>query len=244
MENYNLKSSAVLVGSLLGASLILSTMIGAYTFYRVRSFDNALTVTGSAKQAVTADTVKWIANFNRTVELGSMKTGYEQMEKDLSIVKKYYIGKGLAEDKFVISPVFMDEVWDPNNRGEAKRYVLRRTIEVRSTEVKKIAELAGNSSELINAGVIFSTQSLEYLYSKLPELRVSLLSAALADAKARASEIAKADSKKVGNLKSASSGVVQVLSKDSIEVSDYGAYDTSNMEKEVMVTVKASFYLR
>lgn len=243
MDN-NLKSSVVLVGLLLGLSLILSTLIGAYTFYRVRSFDNALAVTGSAKQAVIADTVKWVANFNRTVELGGMKAGYEQMEKDLAIVKKYYADKSFAEDKLVISPVFMDEVWDPNNRGEAKRYVLRRTIEVRSTDVKKVSEIAGNSSELINAGVIFSTQSLEYYYSKLPELRVSLLSAALGDAKARAAEIAKASGKKVGGLKAASSGVVQVLSKDSIEVSDYGAYDTSNIDKEVMVTVKATFYLR
>ncbi len=39
-------------------------------------------------------------------------------------------------------------------------------------------------------------------------------------------------------------GVVQVLPPSSTEVSDYGAYDTSSIEKEVMVTVKASFRLR
>lgn len=234
----------MLIGFILGASLILSTLIGAYTFYRVRSFDNALAVTGSAKQSVVADTVKWIANFNRTVELGGMKAGYDQMERDLTLVKKFYADKGFAEENLVISPVFMDEVWDPNNRGDAKRYVLRRTIEVSSNDVGRVSEVASNSGELIERGVIFSTQSLQYFYSKLPELRVSLLSAAIADAKARASEIAKAGGKKVGDLKAASSGVVQVLSENSIEVSDYGAYDTSNINKEVMVTVKATFYLR
>lgn len=244
MNNDNLKSSVTLMGFILGASLILSTLIGAYTFYRVRSFDNALAVTGSAKQSVVADTVKWIANFNRTVELGGMKAGYDQMERDLTLVKKFYADKGFAEENLVISPVFMDEVWDPNNRGDAKRYVLRRTIEVSSNDVERVSEVASNSGELIESGVIFSTQSLQYFYSKLPELRVSLLSAAIADAKARAGEIAKAGGKKVGDLKSASSGVVQVLSENSIEVSDYGAYDTSNINKEVMVTVKATFYLR
>ena len=228
----------------MGASLILSTVIGAYTFYRVRSFDNTLSVTGSAKQAVMADTVKWIATFNRTVELGNMKAGYDQMERDLLLVKKFYADQNFAEEDLIISPVYMDEVWDTNNRGDAKRYILRRTIEVGSGEVERVSSIASNSGALIEAGVIFSTQSLQYFYSKLPELRVSLLAAAIADAKARANEIAKAGGKKVGDLKAASSGVVQVLSENSIEVSDYGAYDTSNINKEVMVTVKATFYLR
>ncbi|MFA5736832.1 MAG: SIMPL domain-containing protein [Candidatus Paceibacterota bacterium] len=243
MDN-NFKNSATLISFVLSGSLIVSTLIGAYTFYRVRSFDNALVVTGSAKQAVIADTVKWIATFNRVVELGNMKFGYEQMDRDLDLVKKFYLDKGFAEKDLTISPVFMEEVWDPDNRGDAKRYILRRTIEINSNEVENISSIANNSGELITAGVIFSTQSLQYFYSKLPELRVSLLSAAIADAKARASEIAKAGNKKIGGLKAASSGVVQVLSENSIEISDYGAYDTSNINKEVMVTVKATFYLR
>lgn len=46
-----------------------------------------------------------------------------------------------------------------------------------------------------------------------------------------------------GAVQSANMGVVQVMSVDSVEVSDYGAYDTSNIEKEVMVIVKATFRL-
>jgi hypothetical protein len=92
--------------------------------------------------------------------------------------------------------------------------------------------------------VLFSTQSLEYTYSKLPELRVSLLKDAMTDARARANSIASSDGKGVGALTSASIGVVQVLSPSSTSVEDYGAYDTSSIEKEVMVTVRASFQVR
>jgi hypothetical protein len=38
-------------------------------------------------------------------------------------------------------------------------------------------------------------------------------------------------------------GVVQVMTAGAIEISDYGSYDTSGIEKEVMVTVKADFKL-
>ncbi len=39
-------------------------------------------------------------------------------------------------------------------------------------------------------------------------------------------------------------GVVQVLSEGSIDVSDYGTYDTSKIDKEVMITVKTTFGLK
>jgi len=70
---------------------------------------------------------------------------------------------------------------------------------------------------------------------------VELLANAVGDAKARAEQLAQAGGKKIGILKSASSGVVQVMSPNSVEVSDYGMYDTSSIDKEIMVTVKASF---
>jgi hypothetical protein len=78
----------------------------------------------------------------------------------------------------------------------------------------------------------------------LPELRVSLLGEALKDARARATEIAKSANTKVGALKSAASGVVQVSAPNSIDVSDYGNYDTSSMDKDVMVTVRATFLVQ
>jgi hypothetical protein len=89
-----------------------------------------------------------------------------------------------------------------------------------------------------------SVQSLEYYYSKLPELRVKLLSSAIKDAEARAKSIVESTGRKVGSIRSASSGVVQVLPVNSVEISDYGSYDTSYVDKDVMVTVKATFGLK
>ena len=108
----------------------------------------------------------------------------------------------------------------------------------------KITDLAKNAQALTALGVIFASESLEYYYSKLPDLRVSLLSDAIKDAKARAQKIAESSGKKVGNIKSASVGVVQVMPVNSVEISDYGTYETGSIEKEVMVTVKALFTLQ
>jgi len=110
--------------------------------------------------------------------------------------------------------------------------------------LQKITALAKNTLQLINAGVIFSSQNLEYYYSQLPDLRVALLSDAIKDAKDRATKIAESSGKRVGTLKSATMGVVQVMNVNSTDVTDYGTYDTSNIEKEVMITVRAVFTLK
>lgn len=242
---FNDKKMLAFPALILSLGIILSTFIGAYTFMRVRSLDDVLTVTGSARTEVTADKVKWVTVITRPTTPRTLKAGYEQMANDLALVKKFYADNNVDEKSLVISPVFMDEVYSNYmTTGQDKQYNLRQTFEINSDNVDGVTALAKNTQSLIGSGVIFSTQNLEYSYSKLAELRVSMLKDAVTDAKARANELVSGTGKSVGKLKSASSGVVQVLAKGSNEVSDYGAYDMSTIGKSIMVTVKATFALR
>jgi len=228
---------------ILGLSLIAAASIASATFYAVKSFDNALSVTGSAKQRIVSDSVKWVGSFTRSVPVSELKSGYGQIDQDAKAVVAYLKGEGLSDAAVVVSPVMLEEPYK-YNPGMAQEYTLRQTVEVRSEDVQKIAALAKDVRPLVDKGLIFSTQSLEFYYTKLPELRVELLSAAVKDAQDRAAKIAASTGKGVGNLKAASMGVVQVLPINSTDVSDYGAYDTSSIEKEVMVTVKTTFVLK
>jgi len=164
------------------------------------------------------------------------------MDADLVLVKQFYTDNKIDPATLVISPVLMNEVYE-QNAGSDKKYTLQQTIELNSKDIAGITALAKNTQSLIQKGVIFSTQTLQYSYSKLADLRVSLLSTAVADARARGDELVRGTGKAIGKLKNASSGVVQVLSLNSTDISDYGSYDTSSIEKTVMVTVKASFTL-
>lgn len=227
-----------------GLGIVLAALVGAYAFYQVRSFDNTLTVTGSATKQVTSDNVKWVGVINRVTKASTLKVGYADMARDIVFVKEFLKEKNIPESQIVISPIFMDQNYDQNQNNVERSYTLRQTIDINSTDVNAIAEIAKNIQPLIDKGVIFSTQSLEYTYSKLPEERVAMLADAIKDAKARASKLAESSGKAVGQLKSASSGVVQVMSANSTDVSDYGSYDTSKVEKNIMVTVKTSFTLK
>jgi hypothetical protein len=71
-----------------------------------------------------------------------------------------------------------------------------------------------------------------------------MLSEATKNAKERAESVAKAGGANIGNITSLSSGVFQVTSVNSVSFDDYGAYDTSSLEKKITATVKANFSVK
>ena len=228
---------------ILGICLIISASIGSFTFYKVRSPEDTLSVTGSVREKVTSDLAKWTANFSRTVPAEDLKSGYQMMQNDQRLVLNFFEDNGFTEEDITISPIFMEQLYmyDPN---APKENVLKQIVEIQSTDVDKITYMAKNNQELIDQGVIFAIQSLEYYYSKLPELRIELIPDAINDAKLRAQKIAEGSGKTIGVIKSATLGVVQVLPVNSTEVSDWGTYDTSTIEKEVMIPVTVIFTLK
>jgi len=237
------KGEGILWAVILGLSIIISAGIGSYAFYQVKSLENTLSVTGSTRVRVTSDIVRWVGVFSRNIPEDSLSKGYQQISRDLDKVLEFYKENGIDTKDLIISPVSVEKPWI-YNRDAPREYILRQTVELQSKDIEKITNLAKNFQKLLDRGVIFSTQSLEYYYSKLPELRVTLLTEAMNDAKARAERIAQSTGQKVGSLKSASMGVVQVLAPNSTEVSDYGTYDTTTIEKEIMVAVRAVFVLK
>ncbi|MFA5207898.1 MAG: SIMPL domain-containing protein [Candidatus Paceibacterota bacterium] len=240
-----LEKSLIKTSIILGIFLIIGVSIISFSLYQIKAADNTLSVTGSAKQSVTADIVKWNGSFSRTVFSSGLKAGYAQMKADEAVILKFLQDNGITEAELTISPVSMQEQYDYNKTtGSQTEYALVQNVIVQSTDIKKLQTISKNTQTVIDQGVIFSAYAPQYYYSKLPEMRVNLLPEAMKDAQTRAKSIAESTGKKVGTLKSASMGVVQVMQPNSIDISDYGNYDTSTVEKEIMITVKASFSLK
>jgi hypothetical protein len=166
------------------------------------------------------------------------------MEKDMVIVKKFFADNKIDEKLINFPPLDVTQNYKYNDNSGPREYTLRQAIELQSPDIEGITNLAKNTKQIAQGGVVFTSDALEYYYSKLSDLRVTLLGDAVKDAVSRADVIAKSSGKKVGSIKSASMGVVQVLPVNSIEVSDYGTYDTSSINKEVMVTVRAMFTMK
>lgn len=241
MKNSTLNAPA----GIIAGAIIIAAIVGAVAFLRARGFDNTLSVTGSAKERVTADSAKWTFSVSRRAVESGLQSAYSQVARDLEAAKKFLTQNSIAESAITITPTFTEEMYryDGDSRGP-REFTVRQMITVQSDNPSAIDALSKKTNALSAQGVLVMADQPQFYYSKLSDLRVKLLGAAVSDARARAQEIAKSAKTSVGPLKSASSGVVQVLAPNSIEVSDYGQYDTSTIEKDVMVTVRATFFVK
>jgi hypothetical protein len=232
------KSSIITAGA-----IIIAVIIGGIFYTTKTSGTNTLTVTGSAKQSVVADNAIWRSSITRNVLASEVKTGYAQIASDLKIVQAFMAKNGITDKQIIVLPVSLMQDYS-QNANDPKRYTLMQSIEIDTTDVVKITDIAKNVDSIVNQGVLFQSNPVEYYYSQLDKARVELLTAATADAQARAAAMAKSSGQSVGKLQSASSGVVQVLSKGAIDNGDYGQYDTSKIDKDIAVTVRATFKLK
>lgn len=231
---------------IISVALVISSVIFGMFYYSAQLKSNnldSLSVTGSTKARVTSDQAKLIITFSSIANSNELTKGYKEVAKDLELTRKLLKDFSVDPNNIIESPVAMNQIYD-NNYSLDMRYQLTQVVSVQLDDVVKITEISKKVPELASQGGMISVQSLEYYYSQLPDLRVSLLSQAIQDAKARAEKIAEGTGRQIGNVQAASSGVVQVMTTNSVDVSDFGSYDTSSIEKDVMVTVKASFRLK
>ncbi len=233
----------VAAATVLATGLIVVAAIGSYTLLEVVSARDAVEVTGSAKEAVAADTARWTLRLETKTSTANQQAGYTRLESASKKVSQYLESKGITEYEAQPISSYTDYTYPQGGAPILTGYTVSRSIVVRSQDIALIDTLSNSIDPFTGYDYQVTTQSVEYTYSKLDELRVSLLAEAIKDAHARASAIASESGKSVGDLRNATSGVVQVLAEGNTDISDYGSYDTQSKNKEVMVTVRATFEL-
>lgn len=224
---------------ILGA-IIVAVYLGNIA-YSIKVAADTIEVTGSAKEAVTADQGRWVINLETRTGIGDLQTGYSRLDSAINRIGEYLASQGLDTYETPAGNSYPQYVYPQNGEAYQSGYSVSRSIIVRSSDIEKLTALANNVDPLVGEGYTVSTGSLELTYSKLAEMRVQLLSKAIKDAEERARAIAQDSGRDVTTIRNASSGVVQVLAEGAVDISDYGSYDTQSLRKEVMVTVRATF---
>lgn len=228
-----------IVATIIALALIFSAVILSNTIKK-----ETISVTGSAYKLVKSDiAVLKIAiktkNYQKSV-------AYNTIKKQIPIVKDYLINEGIKEEEITLLT--------PNNYASYKYetkngyssnvfdgYNFEQIIEIKSNNVDKIKELAISAQNLLDKGVDVNVNSPEYYYSKLGEIKITLLKEASEDAKQRAKGMLSATNNSVGKISSVRMGVFQITPANSTEVSDYGMNDTSSIEKKVTAVANVVF---
>jgi hypothetical protein len=228
--------SAVIIALALGVGL---TQVG--TGFATRA-GNGITVTGSAKTSAVADNAVWTLS----VSLSSPTVGaaVKKVDADVAALSSYLTQGGIAADALTLGAVSTyanEEYVNGNSTGRILSYRASRDVTVRTSDVQLVSKLSQGIGSLLGTGINVNNYGPQYYISNLPELRPELMSEAMKDAKLRAESLTKAVGGSLGSLANVKAGPIQITTPDSTMTADYGAYDTSTINKTVSATVSVTF---
>ncbi len=243
MKNY---ATAIIIAIAIIAGVLL---LGNAYKYKYKTTET-ITVTGLAEKDFVSDQIVWTGDYSRkTMDL---KSAYAQLKVDESKIRNYLQGKGVTDAEMVFSAVTIDKEfsnrYDENGRitgSEFTGYNLKQKVTVESKNIEKVEKISREVTELIESGIEFNSSSPSYFYTKLSELKIDLLAKASADAKQRATTIAKNSGSGLGNIKQANMGVFQITGQNSDEDYSYGGvFNTTSKNKTASITIKIDYAVK
>jgi hypothetical protein len=247
MKDVSLKSFPQLFAGLVAMALALvaSSLIGAQAIRDFKRANDVLVVTGSAKRPIQSDSVLWRVSVSS--QRPTAQEAYQDLKRQTNRLQAYFKDKQVPAEAVTPGAIetYAIPAVDANGRdtGQIAAYRLTQRFEVRSQDVDRYTQLAQQSAELLNENINVVSEPPQYLYTQLGQLRIEMVAEATKDAKARAEAIADSTGASVGAVRSANTGVFQITSRNSTDVSDYGVYDTTSVDKDITAVVSVTFSL-
>jgi len=238
---------------IVGAAIVGSTWIAASSWERVKMKpeDRVIEVTGSAKKQIVSDQIEWSA-FIETTNMDRTQA-YRDLRGHVETALKYLADEKVKSEEIRASSASIQEMFNTEYLGVADERVERQvfagykasqTISVRSSDVARIERISREVTQLLERGVPISSQPPSYFYTKLGELKITMLAEASKDARNRAANIVKeAGGAQLGKLRTADMGIINVNPANATETSWDGNNDTTSLEKDIITIIHASFEL-
>ncbi|MBI2794853.1 MAG: SIMPL domain-containing protein [Ignavibacteria bacterium] len=229
-------------------AVIIVAVVFSHAWTDTHPASEKINVTGLAQRDFTGDFIVWRASFERRAT--SINDAYTMMKRDADIVRRYLMGRGVKSSELIFDAIDIQKEYRSVKVGDTydkvfTGYRLWQAIRIESKHVDQIEALSREISELLNMGVELNSQSPEYYYTRLSELKVDLLAKAAADGRVRAEKIAENAGGSVGSIRRADMGIFQITAQNSSE--DYswgGAFNTSSKNKTASITVRMEFGMR
>ncbi len=232
-------------GIMFALANIICVVIAVLAYTHVHRAVNTIDVTGSAERQIVSNLIIWQATV--AAQSPQLKTAYDQLSAAMNATKAFLIKGGIPAAKLKLDAITINKHYQRDAKGHktdvVSSYSLSQDITVTSHDVRHIARVGRRVTDLIQQGIQVSAAP-QYIYTKLADLKISMLAAATQDARTRAAQIAANSRAKLGKIVYARMGVLQINPVYSTSVSSQGNDDTTSYRKTIMAVVHAQFRLR
>lgn len=218
MSNLNTKSMLTLgVFILLGLSSLGYFISSSVIIFK--QYDRSVTVKGLSQKEYKADIVLWPIKF--VIPDNDFFKLNENIEKNTKIILEFLKKSGISDDEITVqSPSITDKLASDysNSRDIEYRYLGKRTINIYSKNVDKIRETISKLNELTKEGIVFKIDDydtkVEYIFTKLNEIKPQMIEESTKKAREVALKFAKDSNSKLGKIKKAQQGQFSITNRD------------------------------
>lgn len=231
---------------LLGAALALGFVVGTREVSRalvdMRKNPN-VRVKGTAERDVRAASGSWRGSI--TSRGPTLEEAYAALTAASERAREFVVERGFTASDIRLSAVASTATYVRDARGtettEIESWRMTRSIRVDSANVLGIEALSLAATDLVGEGLEVESSAPNYVLADIDSLKKGLLEEATRNGYERAHILASGGGGAVGPLASVSQGVFQIVPRSSVEVSDYGEYDTSSIEKTIKAVVTLEY---
>lgn len=221
----------------------------------VKNASDVINVTGSARRSITSDLAVWTFTV-RSVSDENLQDAYRAFRAAQPQVETFLRGQKFGPGELRRNPVnagpetynVIEDVNGENAEVQRTRYAVSQSYRLQSNGIARLQGAVGAATSAFVAasegGVSIQTGEVQYLYTRLADVRVQLLQEASKDAQRRAQAIAQSAGNSVGAVKNARVGVFQITPRFETSVEDTGSFDTTSLEKDVTAVVEIDFVVR
>ena len=225
------------------ALLIALGLVGAGWFAsqgmaRLKTADRYVTVKGSAEKIVDADLVVW--PLAHSVGGNDLADVQGRLDANTATIRGFFTGAGFKPEEIVVSPPRLEDRWayayGDNRPPERFRY--STTVTLRTSNVANALSVLRRSGELVSRGVMLGAEGeAGGPVSTTPNsttIKPALIAEATANARKSAEQFAKDSGARIGGIRSANQGVVDISNRD----------QGSPQVKKVRVVTTVEYFLK
>lgn len=217
---------------------------------RFKKEDRFISVKGFSEREVKANLAVW--TIKTRVTTNDITEGSKKIEADKQKIVNFLLQKGIKQTEIFQQDLkVVDKMAREYGNSDigSFRYIIENAMQVRSENVDTIQNVKRMTDELLKVGVVISNiedyrPSVQYLFTKLNEIKPAMLLEATQNAKQAALEFTKESNVSLGPLKKANQGLFTIVDRDDfIAGQSEGGYggNVNDIFKKVRVVVNFEY---
>jgi len=247
------KKTALIFAITIFTSLVIGASIIGRSIERFKSEERYISVRGFSEKEVKADLAVWALRLS--VASDDLFEASRLIESAKSKAIQFLTQNGMNSDEIIQKDLQVNDrrasEYSPAGTAKTLRYIVTKTIQVRSNNVDNVQKVSCMTDELLRAGVVISSSNewqgagVRFIFTKLNEVKPAMLAEATRNARNAGLEFAKESNTNLGKMKKASQGLFTIVDRDQVSAAQpeggYYSGGTADLFKKVRVVISVEY---